>query len=166
MDRKGVGFSYPARHSHVSTNVLTGCLARENFSLDSLSKTQSDKMKIRTERVADRRTLMLYVRVTSAEKERLIALAATAGLSVSDWIRTKAIDVRPSLPKLLPGEETMIKMLWHIGKVGTNLNMVTRQLNRKQDSPEFDMPLAEINALLTELKGIAATIRSALHEHH
>lgn len=123
-------------------------------------------MKNTTVSDANRRTLMLYVRVTSAEKERLAALANEAGLTVSDWIRSKAIDVRPSAPRLLPGEETLLSVLYHISKTGVNLNQVARQLNRKQDSMDFEVPIEQISVLIMELKGIAATVRKALHEHH
>lgn len=123
-------------------------------------------MKPKTVNDANRRSIMLYLRVTKAEKQKLEVMCEESGLTLSQWIRSRAIDVKPIIRKALPGEETMIKMLWHISKVGTNLNMVARQLNRKQDSPEFDMPLTEINTLSAELKSIAATIRNTLHEHH
>lgn len=106
------------------------------------------------------RTSKLEVRVSLAEKKQIKAMAKEAGLTLSDWIRNKAIGSKPLLRKPTPDREILLRFLAAFGKAGSNLNQVARQLNRKQESEEFEIPLAYINQLLTDMKNLTDKLRN------
>jgi hypothetical protein len=108
----------------------------------------------------EKRTVMLRLRVSNHEKERLQELSKNAGLSLSDWIRKEAIGSKPVLRKPTPYRETLLRLLGSLNKQGSLLNQVARQLNRKQDSDEFEVPIETINDLLEKLKALTTEIRN------
>jgi predicted PhzF superfamily epimerase YddE/YHI9 len=113
-----------------------------------------------------KRTCSLRVRVTKAEKEQLENLAKEHGLNVSDWMRSKTLGTKPRLRKLTPDREIQLKFLAAFGKAGSNLNQLARQLNRRQDSDEYELPLKAIEYVLREVKDIAIMIRNIYTNGH
>jgi len=84
----------------------------------------------------DKRTLMVYVRMTATEKSKLQTLSQNAGLTPSDFIRAKTLGVAPLMKKATPEREGFIKALTELNKVGSNVNQVARALNRKNENGE------------------------------
>ncbi len=113
---------------------------------------------------AEKLSAMVPVRVTVAEKEKLKKIADEDGLTLSDWIRKKLMGSKPRFRKPTPDREVLLRLLAAYGKAGSNLNQIARQLNRKQDSQEFEMPLANINQLLSDMKSLTDTLRKALSD--
>lgn len=112
---------------------------------------------------AQSRSIMLRVRVSPAEKALLQQKAGNAELSLSDWVRGRAIDAKPLTRKASPDREVLLRILAALGKTGSNLNQVARQLNRKQENVEFEIPVREIMRLLDELKTISEQLRAAFY---
>ena len=59
--------------------------------------------------------------------------------------------------------EVFVRILAALGKCGSNLNQVARQLNRKQENFEFEVPIDAIDYLTKEFKEISAQLRKTLH---
>lgn len=124
-------------------------------------------MTQQTKSGANRRVIMLRLRVTVAEKTLLASRSLSAGMTLSDWVRMKAIDTKPIGPsKVKPEQEPFLRILAQLGKCGSNLNQIARQLNRKSDNAEFEVPVAEIVRLLQEFKMISQELRALLHGNH
>ena len=115
---------------------------------------------------AHSRSIMLRVRVNPAEKNSLEQKAKEAELSLSDWVRSRAIGAKPLTRKASPDREVLLRILAALGKTGSNLNQVARQLNRKQENFEFDVPVREIMRLLDELKEISEQLRASFYGGH
>ena len=109
-----------------------------------------------------RRAVIIRVRASMAEKKRLQASAAEAGLNVSDWIRTRAVGVQPLLRKPNPDREILLRYLAGYGKIGSNLNQISRQLNRKQGTEEFEIPTRMVTQAIEEVRAITQQIRAIL----
>lgn len=118
-------------------------------------------MKIRTVSDAKRRTMMIYVRLTPDERELLISKAKESGLTLSDWIRGKAIGAKPLLRKPTPEREILLRFLAAFGKAGSNLNQLQRSIARKQYSEDFELPLVYIKQLLSDMKDLTERLRNA-----
>lgn len=96
------------------------------------------------------RSVTVRVRVSLAEKKQLNEVAAQAGLTLSDLIRTTSIKAKPLLRKPAPDAEVVLRVLAAFNKVGSLFNQVTRQLNRRQQDSEFEIPIRQISELLEE----------------
>lgn len=72
---------------------------------------------------------MLRVRVSGLEKQQLENLAARAGLSMSDFMRVRALGAKPRIVKATPEEAAFIKGLAEMGKLGSNINQIAKALN-------------------------------------
>ncbi len=111
---------------------------------------------------ADNRTLVVRLRVNVTEKKKLERMAIEAGLSLSDWIRSQAIDVTPIFRKPSPDREVLLRLLSELGKIGSNINQISRHMNRKQEN--FTVPLEVIAYALEGLKTLTTHLREIL-EH-
>src|SRR5690349_8693889 len=83
----------------------------------------------------------LTVRFTPAEREELEALADREGLTLGSYVRSRSLEQpttravrRPTVAVQLLGG-----LLAQIGKIGSNLNQIARQLNQGAT-----LPLSEI----------------------
>ena len=105
------------------------------------------------------RSKTVLVRVTVAEKTKLKIASKEAGLTLSDWIRSKAINSKPLLRKTNPDREVLLRLLAAFGKAGSNLNQIARQLNRRQEADEFEVPVKMIVFILDEIKAVTKQLR-------
>lgn len=98
-------------------------------------------------------------RVTEKEYQQIEELADREGLTFGSYLRTRALATpttratrRPTVAvKLLGG------LLAQIGKIGSNLNQIARQLNQGAA-----LPLSEIETTLAEHRQILVAIITAL----
>jgi hypothetical protein len=77
-----------------------------------------------------RRGIRLHIRLTAEEHTRLNEQAAERGLTVSDLIRTTALNTKPRLRKADPERAALIKGLGELGKIGSNVNQIAHELHR------------------------------------
>ena len=82
------------------------------------------------------RPYTMRFRVTADERTDLLAKAAAAGLSYSDYIRSKVTGSKPVTKKATPEREAIIRLMAALGKSGSNLNQMARVLHRKADDAE------------------------------
>ena len=110
-----------------------------------------------------KRTFMIYVRMTAAEKIKLQALAQSAGLTPSDFIRVRTVDAPPLIRKATPEREAFIGGLGQLRKIGVNLNQMTRALNRRHEDGEIIGVSKElIEAAIAEVKTLTSYLISLL----
>lgn len=77
----------------------------------------------------DKRTTIVKVRFTPAEKKALSELAEAAGLTPSDFVRLKTIGGQPHIKRATPERATFIKALAELNKIGSNVNQIAKTLN-------------------------------------
>lgn len=84
----------------------------------------------------EKRDIIVRVRFTMIEKQKLVEAADNAGLTPSDFVRVKTLGAAPVMRKPSPEREGFIKALAELGKIGSNVNQVSRALNRKNENGE------------------------------
>lgn len=106
------------------------------------------------------RPVMVRFRVSLLEKSALIESAREAGLSMSDWLRQKAIGSKPRLRGPSPDREILLGFMATMGRNTSLANQIARQLNRKQENFEFEIPIRDIELLIAEMKQLTDTLRT------
>ncbi len=92
------------------------------------------------------RTAWIKLRVTQAEKESIIAKAASQGQTVTDFIRQRALDYRL---RQTPLEKERVRQL---ARIGVNLNQLARWVNIHKNRAEVIDVLVALVSLERELK--------------
>lgn len=87
------------------------------------------------------RTAWIKLRVTQAEKESIIAKAASQGQTVTDFIRQRALDYRL---RQTPLEKERVRQL---ARIGANLNQLARWANTHKNHAETMDVLAALVSL-------------------
>lgn len=104
----------------------------------------------------DSRTITVRVRFTPLEKSQLAETAKSRGLSMSDLLRTTALNAAPLYRKASPERAAFIKGLAELGKIGSNVNQIARTLNvhAKTGGP-LPVSLETINDTLVRVDSLA-----------
>jgi hypothetical protein len=123
--------------------------------LSDLSRAEPIKKPVRR-RVPDPRCAWLPpTRVSPALRDKVIAEAAAAGLSLGAFIRARLDGSPGPRAKRNPGPDTVLlaKVLAELGKSGSNLNQIAYQLNSGEEVqlPELCEALAEQRAAVAAL---------------
>lgn len=84
------------------------------------------------------RTSALIVRVTAEEKETLRERAANKGLSVSDYMRERLLNISPLRKRRIPraDEKALALALGHLMRIGNNVNQMAHALNIAKSKPD------------------------------
>ncbi len=113
------------------------------------------------------RSLIFKLRVTAAEKTRLLMLAKEVGLTPSDFARTRLIGSKPLTHKATPERENLIRLQAELNRVGNNANQIARALNRRSDSDNLTgIDPALITDVLQGIKLLTAYIAEELEYGH
>lgn len=95
-----------------------------------------------TKDAVQRRDIIVRVRLTVAEKQRMQTAAEIAGLNLSDLLRVRTLDSLPHRRKPSPERAAFIRGLADLGKMGSNLNQIAHACNRRQADLDI-VPLPE-----------------------
>lgn len=115
----------------------------------------------------DNRGIIFRVRITPAEKHKLLELSAQAGLTPSDFVRVRTLGVQPQTRKATPERAALIKLQAELNKVGSNANQIARALNRRADSDSLTgIDPALITHVLNSIKLLTAKIAQELGHGH
>ena len=93
-------------------------------------------------------------RLSAEEHFRLVDKAHRSGLSVGDFLRTRALGARkrkPAVVELVGAVPQEISLVTQLRKIGVNVNQIARHCNRFQVPPP-----AELGPLLSEIRGLLA----------
>lgn len=100
-------------------------------------------------------------RISPSERDRLLALAAEAGLNVSDYLRDIAINGK--VPPVTT--DVAIRTYWELGKVGNSLNLVVPLMQSAlQRGQAVNMPpqlVRDLNDVLQQIRAEIAGIKRA-----
>ena len=98
--------------------------------------------------------------LTPEERAKAEADAQALGLSLSGYARTLLLGaVTPGTPRRpLPSAEELARMLGQLGKVGSNLNQLTKLANQGQL-----VPPATLGLCVAEVRQLTAQIAEALN---
>lgn len=115
-------------------------------------------------RVSDAKTSFVAVRCTAKERSTIDEAARKAGLSIGAYLRTLALgSPGPRAVRRPPIErKELARLLGHLGKIGSNLNQLTRAYNGGGRAPA----LAELTALRQEIGQIRDALMKALGRDH
>jgi hypothetical protein len=110
-----------------------------------------------------RRTRQSLVRWTDEEFNAIAAKADKAGLAVAAFMRAAALgDAGPRAQRRPPADHVALrKILGDIGRIGNNLNQITRALNARQQ-----LRLPELKKVLLACLAIRDAIFEALGKKH
>lgn len=113
---------------------------------------------------SDKRTTMLRLRLTTAEKQHLDTIAKEAGFTVSDFIRKLVLHVKPKRSVPNPDREVLLMLLADLHKIGSNLNQIARVLNteHKSGTPPIGVTPAGLTPLMVDLDGLVRYLHSKL----
>ena len=93
-------------------------------------------------------------RLSAEEHFRLVDKAHRSGLSVGDFLRTRALGARkrkPSVVEIAGAVPQEISLVTQLRKIGVNVNQIAHHCNRFQVPPP-----AELEPLLTEIRSLLA----------
>jgi hypothetical protein len=109
------------------------------------------------------RSRSVNVALTDAERAKVEADAQALGLSLSGYARTLLLGtVTPGTPRRpLPSAEELARLLGQLGKVGSNLNQLTKLGNQGQL-----VPPAALEMCIAEVRDVAAQIAEALNRDY
>ena len=116
--------------------------------------------------VTDPRSAWLTTRCTPEFREGVVAAAQQAGLSLADYIHSRLGGKPGPRARRNPGADAVLlaKVLAQMGKAGSNLNQIARQMNdyEFEGIPELQALQAEHEAVLAEHRTVCAAILAAL----
>ncbi len=116
---------------------------------------------------ADKRTDIIRVRVTPAEKTQLLQQASEAGYCASDFIRLKVTHSSPLRQKPTPERESLLKLHAELGKIGSNVNQIAHVLNTYALNGEpLDVPEDIIKNALYGIQALTHAIHNELRNGH
>ena len=95
---------------------------------------------------------LLQVRLTAIEKAKLEERAGLVGLSVSEFVRRRALGV--PLPPQSADRQTRDKLAVSLLRIGVNLNQIAKHMNAGRHAPP-ELP-ALVDTINTRLKILTA----------
>jgi hypothetical protein len=114
-----------------------------------------------------KRTKIIRVRITEAERTGLVQAAKESGFSVSDYVRVKAINGKPHMRRKLPERQLVIAFLAELGKIGSNINQIARGINRRLAAGrEPDVPADVIKHSLNAVETLTEHLIELLEHGH
>nr|WP_315419561.1 plasmid mobilization relaxosome protein MobC [uncultured Pedobacter sp.] len=97
--------------------------------------------------------LRFYVRVTKKEQEKIFSDMANLGIKkFSNYARIKLLNDKNAFKTLT----THDKLLYHLNKIGNNLNQIARQMNQHG---AYKMQAEEVNNVMELAKVLALTLK-------
>lgn len=113
-----------------------------------------------------KRPLTMRFRVTADERKDLLARAASVGMTYSDYVRSRLLGSKQQTKKATPLREAVIKLMAELGKSGSNLNQISRSLNRMSDEREdYSDTVKMVEQIATEHRTILEQLNRILEEH-
>lgn len=108
-----------------------------------IGRPRKDPQELRSDRLPD-------IRVTAAERLFIETEAAAAGLSVSEFMRRRALGGK-IIAKPTAADDALLVAL---NRAGVNLNQIARAVNSGRDLPaHFAAALAEVRAAVALVAG-------------
>lgn len=103
----------------------------------------------------DKRTNRKEVLFTNEEAKQLEDAANESGLSISDFIRFKALNSIPKRRKASPERALLIHSLGELGRMGNDINAIAKTLKRNEpkeinelvSSPLIHLTLQQVESL-------------------
>lgn len=94
------------------------------------------------------------VRLTDGEHEALSGRAESAGLTLADYIRSQALGAKPLRARVRPAVERaeLARILAELGKLGSNVNQIARNLNR--DRAEDGQFMADTLSAVQQMRDV------------
>lgn len=113
-----------------------------------------------------KRKLTMRFRVTADERKDLLARAAGSGMTYSDYVRSRLLGSKQQTKKATPLREAIIRLMAELGKSGSNLNQISRSLNRMSDEREdYTDTIKMVEHIANEHRAILEQLNRILEEH-
>lgn len=113
---------------------------------------------------ADKRDFTIRVRVTASEKLRIWQMAANNGYTPSDFMRLRTMAAtQPLRHKPTPDRELLLNVMAELGKIGSNVNQIARQLNSRDETGQLaGIDTDEISQAMQGLDALNAQVLKLL----
>lgn len=114
-----------------------------------------------------RRSSRVEVRLTIEEEQVLLDLSQERGMTLSDFLRSTALGVKPRILRANPERAALIRALAELGKIGSNVNQIARAMNRQLAAGHpVNLPESVITHLLNNLKALSNHLIQKLSDGH
>jgi hypothetical protein len=114
----------------------------------------------------ERRDTFVRVRLTADELQLLKQHTNDAGLSLSDFLRNQTLGSKPVRSRKMPDRDILLALQAELGKIGSNLNQISRAMHRRVNSDSLSgWTLERIDPAMRSVKRLANALRKKLHGH-
>lgn len=80
----------------------------------------------------NKKRVLIQLRTTEEDKQKMIELADEAGMNITDFIKSCTLGKEPRIKKANPDREILIRLLAELGKVGSNVNQIAKVMNTEK----------------------------------
>lgn len=142
-------------------------LVREPLHAPLTLKLNQKPMARPPKKIAEKLTERVRVRVTATEKAALAEAAKEAGLTVSDFVRARAINAVPRLRKATPERAVFVRALANLTKMGSSLDHIAVSLGRMNERGELEgFSMGEVEHILNNIDTLSEVLlKLAEHGH-
>lgn len=115
----------------------------------------------------EQKRCIVQFRTTPEEKLQFEKLAQDSGVTLSDLIKQQILSKPPKHKKATPDRAALIRGLAELGKIGSNVNQIAKEINRQRK--EGISPTVPAYVIETALHGISMltnNLRKELEDGH
>ena len=117
---------------------------------------------------ADKRDLTIRVRVTAHEKRRIWDMAQEHGYTPSDFMRLRSMAATQPLRRVpTPDRAMLLNLMAELGKLGSNVNQIARQLNSRDETGQMiGLNADDIHQAMHSVDTLTAQLLNLLSDGH
>lgn len=86
-------------------------------------------MTMENNKVTTKKRVLVQLRTTEEDKQKLIELAKGMGMTITDFVKSRTLGNPPRMRKATFDREILIRLLGELGKVGSNINQIAKVMN-------------------------------------
>lgn len=111
-----------------------------------------------------KKRVLVQLRTTIEDKQKLIEMAKGVGMSITDFVKSRTLGNPPKMRKATFDREILIRLFAELGKVGSNLNQIAKVMNtEKKAFYSVNVKEALIAQTLNEVSALSSEILKQLH---
>jgi uncharacterized protein (DUF1778 family) len=115
--------------------------------------------------IAKKRWLIQF-RTTEDEKAVLQQHAKSAGMNVTDFIKSRTLDKPPKTKVATFDREVLIRLLAELGKIGSNVNQIAKAMNANKALYSVTIKESYIAHVLSDVQKLSNTLLDELSAQH
>lgn len=110
----------------------------------------------------DLKRILVQIRMTADDKRTLREFSKLAGMSITDFVKSRTLGKIPRTKMATPDREVLIKLMSELSKIGSNINQIAKAMNLNNRG--FTMTIKEtfIQASLDNIRNVSARLLDEL----